>query len=132
LPRVIQAMVRSCAARDEQVEPRDDGGFEETGGLSGQRAERDQLVEVVGLQTYACSTARSPPRRWPERSSSGVRRGMLVDGQDPFVDPDAPAGLSCRVYRMEVAVTGRRPSTSWSRCRREAARPPIQRRRVHG
>jgi hypothetical protein len=32
---------------------------------------------------------------------------ILISGRDPFSDPDAPVGLSCRVYR-----TGERPSGS--------------------
>ena len=31
---------------------------------------------------------------------------VLVNGQDPFADPDAPAGLSCRVFRTEAGLTG--------------------------
>jgi hypothetical protein len=32
---------------------------------------------------------------------------ILISGRDPFADPDAPVGLSCRVFR-----TGERPSGS--------------------
>jgi hypothetical protein len=31
---------------------------------------------------------------------------VLVNGQDPFADPDAPTGLSCRVFRGEAGLTG--------------------------
>jgi hypothetical protein len=31
---------------------------------------------------------------------------VLVNGRDPFADPDAAAGLSCRVYRTEVGLVG--------------------------
>ncbi len=31
---------------------------------------------------------------------------VLVHGRDPFADPDAPVGLSCRVYRTEAGLTG--------------------------
>lgn len=31
---------------------------------------------------------------------------VLVDGQDPFADPAAPAGLSCRVFRTEAGLAG--------------------------
>ncbi len=27
---------------------------------------------------------------------------ILVDGSDPFADPDAPAGLACRIYRTSA------------------------------
>jgi len=26
---------------------------------------------------------------------------IVIDGVDPFADPDAPVGLSCRVYKTE-------------------------------
>ena len=31
---------------------------------------------------------------------------VLVDGHDPFADPDAPAGLACRVFRTEAGPAG--------------------------
>jgi hypothetical protein len=31
---------------------------------------------------------------------------VLIDGRDPFADPHAAAGLSCRVYRTEAGLTG--------------------------
>ncbi len=31
---------------------------------------------------------------------------VLIDGVDPFADPDAPVGLSCRVYRTAEGVEG--------------------------
>lgn len=31
---------------------------------------------------------------------------VLIDGVDPFGDPDAPTGPSCRVYRTEKGVEG--------------------------
>lgn len=31
---------------------------------------------------------------------------VLIDGIDPFADPDAPVGLSCRVYRTEAGLSG--------------------------
>ncbi len=41
-------------------------------------------------------------RRRTLRSSPTV----LIDGVDPFADPDAPVGLSCRVYRTAGGVEG--------------------------
>jgi hypothetical protein len=29
---------------------------------------------------------------------------ILVDGTDPFADPDAPTGLTCRIYRTATGV----------------------------
>lgn len=31
---------------------------------------------------------------------------VLIDGADPFADPDAPGGLTCRVYRTENGLAG--------------------------
>jgi hypothetical protein len=31
---------------------------------------------------------------------------VLIDGVDPFADPDAPIGLSCRVYRTDAGFAG--------------------------
>jgi hypothetical protein len=31
---------------------------------------------------------------------------VLIDGVDPFADPDAPIGLSCRVYRTDTGFAG--------------------------
>jgi hypothetical protein len=45
----------------------------------------------------------------PEQAEAVGFRGsptVLVDGQDPFADPNAPVGLSCRVYRTEVGLGG--------------------------
>ncbi|WP_024285083.1 alkylmercury lyase [Cellulomonas sp. KRMCY2] len=31
---------------------------------------------------------------------------VLVDGEDPFAEPGAPVGLSCRLYRTPAGVSG--------------------------
>ncbi len=31
---------------------------------------------------------------------------ILISGQDPFVEPDAPVGLSCRIYRTGEGSSG--------------------------
>lgn len=31
---------------------------------------------------------------------------ILIDGRDPFAEPGAVPGLSCRVYRTQVGVAG--------------------------
>ena len=40
---------------------------------------------------------------------------MLVDGADPFADPDDAVGLSCRVFRTPEGCAAPRPCSSWSR-----------------
>jgi len=45
----------------------------------------------------------------PEEAAAVQFRGsptVLVNGQDPFADPDSPVGLSCRVYRTEDGLSG--------------------------
>ena len=45
----------------------------------------------------------------PEQAVAEGFRGsptVLVDGRDAFADPDAPVGLSCRVYRTPDGLVG--------------------------
>ena len=45
----------------------------------------------------------------PEAAAEFGFRGsptVLMDGVDPFADPDAPVGLSCRVYRSDDGYVG--------------------------
>lgn len=57
--------------------------------------------------------------RTPEEAGRLGLRGsptVLVDGHDPFSDPDAPTGLGCRIYRSATGPEGLpRRRTSW-RC----------------
>lgn len=31
---------------------------------------------------------------------------VLIDGEDPFADPDSPTGLSCRIYHTPEGMAG--------------------------
>ena len=31
---------------------------------------------------------------------------LLIDGRDPFAEPDAPVGLACRIYRVPGGLAG--------------------------
>jgi len=45
----------------------------------------------------------------PEAAEAAGFRGspsVIVEGVDPFADPDAPVGLACRVYRTETGFAG--------------------------
>ncbi len=45
----------------------------------------------------------------PEQAEASGFRGsptVLVNGEDPFADSNAPVGLSCRVFRTEVGPAG--------------------------
>jgi hypothetical protein len=46
---------------------------------------------------------------FPEQAEAAGFRGsptVLVNGRDPFADPAAPAGLSCRVYTTKAGLAG--------------------------
>ena len=45
----------------------------------------------------------------PEAAEEHNFRGsptVLIEGIDPFADPDAPTGLSCRIYKTETGLAG--------------------------
>lgn len=45
----------------------------------------------------------------PEEAEEAQFRGsptVLVDGRDPFSDPNAPVGLACRLYRTDEGLAG--------------------------
>jgi hypothetical protein len=45
----------------------------------------------------------------PDQAEAAGFRGsptVLINGRDPFAEPDAPAGLSCRVYGTAPGLTG--------------------------
>jgi hypothetical protein len=45
----------------------------------------------------------------PEEAEEAQFRGsptVLVDGRDPFSDPDSPVGLACRLYRTDEGLAG--------------------------
>jgi len=45
----------------------------------------------------------------PENAARFGFRGsptVVIDGVDPFAEPDAPVGLSCRVYRTDDGSAG--------------------------
>jgi hypothetical protein len=46
---------------------------------------------------------------------------VLINGRDPFADPKAPIGLSCRIYRTETGLAGS-PSPAQLRSALEASR----------
>ena len=49
------------------------------------------------------------PVETPEAAIERGFRGsptIVINGVDPFADPDAPVGLSCRVYKTESGYAG--------------------------
>jgi hypothetical protein len=41
-----------------------------------------------------------------ERLQFGGSPTILIDGRDPFAEPDAPVGMSCRVFRTDEGLAG--------------------------
>jgi hypothetical protein len=45
----------------------------------------------------------------PQRAEEVLFRGsptILIDGTDPFTEPDTPVGLSCRIYTTPSGMAG--------------------------
>jgi len=62
-------------------------------------------IDEVGLDadiTYQKVESHSDADRLMFRGSPTI----LISGHDPFADPDAPVGLSCRVYRTGEKTSG--------------------------
>ena len=64
-----------------------------------------EAVAAVGRATEVervLVTTTEEAEAWGFHGSPSV----LVDGQDPFAEPGAPVGLSCRLYRTPAGVGG--------------------------
>jgi hypothetical protein len=71
------------------------------------QAEKDlkTAIELVGLDmaiTYQQVESHGEAERLTFRGSPTI----LISGNDPFADPDAPIGLACRVYRTGERTSG--------------------------
>lgn len=69
------------------------------------QALRETGREEVGIE-HVLVTTPEDAERWHFAGSPTV----LIDGTDPFREPDAPAGLSCRVYRTGHGTTSGAPT----------------------
>ena len=65
---------------------------------------RQALVEV-GRLDQSIEHQRVESVEEAERVRFGGSPTILIDGVDPFADPDGPAGYSCRVYAGDAAPT---------------------------
>lgn len=64
-----------------------------------------QAMQAVGIEAelaYETVTSPEDAQRLSFRGSPTV----LVDGRDPFAEPDAPVGLSCRVFVTPEGLRG--------------------------
>lgn len=57
-----------------------------------------------------------------ERAQFRGSPSILIDGEDPFAEPDAPVGLSCRLYQTPSGSAGS-PTLEQLRIALEARRP---------
>jgi hypothetical protein len=64
------------------------------------------LTRLAGQ--YGFEFTRQRVRSVEEAERLGFRGSpsVIVDGIDPFADPEAPVGLSCRLYRGPNGLTG--------------------------
>jgi hypothetical protein len=64
-----------------------------------------EALETLGFPVEVEKVLVTTPEQaehWSFRGSPSV----LVDGEDPFAQPGAPVGLSCRLYRTPEGVGG--------------------------
>jgi len=72
------------------------------------RATRELIIAVladVGIDAEVSLTLVETPEE-AERLSFRGSPTVVIDGIDPWSHPDAPIGLSCRVYRTESGLAG--------------------------
>lgn len=63
------------------------------------------LIEELGLE----ATVRIRRVDTAEEAEALEFRGsptVMIDGEDPFADPGAPFGLTCRIYRTDTGFAG--------------------------
>jgi hypothetical protein len=65
------------------------------------RAALDKLGSTTEVERVLVTTPEEA-EAWRFHGSPSV----LVDGDDPFAEPGAPVGLSCRLYRTPAGVDG--------------------------
>jgi len=67
----------------------------------------DTLLDGLRVE-YGFSLDRREVRTPEEAARLGFRGSptVLIDGADPFADPEAPVGLSCRIYQGPEGLTG--------------------------
>jgi hypothetical protein len=84
------------------------------------RGSINEITEEIGLDAEVVLTIVDTPEM-AERLSFRGSPTVVIDGTDPWDNPDAPIGLSCRVYRTEEGFSGS-PTTAQLRDALEGAR----------
>ena len=86
------------------------------------RAILETVIDEMGLDT----TVRTQRVETPGESEALGFRGsptVLLNGEDPFADDDAPVGLTCRIYRTGTGFAG---SPSMTQLRKAIAQRLIE------
>ena len=63
------------------------------------------LIASLGIDADVSLTRVDTPEKAAQLSFRGSPT-LLIDGTDPWGDPDAPIGLSCRIYRTGAGFAG--------------------------
>lgn len=66
----------------------------------------EEALTVVGAGTMAYRLVAVASAEDAERLRFRGSPTLLVDGQDALAEPDAPVGLSCRVYQTAAGLRG--------------------------
>lgn len=69
------------------------------------KADLTTLIADHGLETTISYQLIDTPEAAEEHNFRGSPT-VLMEGVDPFADPDAPTGLSCRIYKTETGMAG--------------------------
>jgi hypothetical protein len=70
------------------------------------RERLDEAIRLVGRDLFVVALH---PIGVQDHAASEEFRGsptFLIHGRDPFADPDAPVGLSCRLYPTQDGLAG--------------------------
>jgi hypothetical protein len=68
-------------------------------------ADVSRLIDELGVEAQVSYQLIDTPEAAAEAGFRGSPT-VLIDGIDPWADPEAPAGLSCRVYMTDAGPTG--------------------------
>ncbi|MBT2439949.1 hypothetical protein J7E93_07400 [Streptomyces sp. ISL-36] len=79
-----------------------------------------QALQAAGLSDTGITIRVIADQAEGERSGFTGSPTILIDGRDPFAEPDAPPSLSCRIYRTSSGPAGA-PGTDQLRRALEAA-----------
>lgn len=64
-----------------------------------------EALETVGRQVEVEKVLVATPEQAEEWRFHGSP-SLLIDGTDPFAQPDAPVGLACRIYQTPDGIGG--------------------------